>query len=33
MTALHLQVARLRSRFGLTEAQATALAALIWGAM
>lgn len=30
-TALQLQIARLR-RFGLTEAQAQALAALIWGA-
>jgi len=33
MTALQLQIARLRLRYGLTEAQAMALAGLIWGAM
>ena len=32
MTALQYQVARLRLRFGLTETQAQALAALVWGA-
>ena len=33
MTALHLQIARLRMIHGLTEAQAQALAALIWGVL
>lgn len=32
MTPLALQVLRLRLAFGMTEAQALALASLIWGA-
>lgn len=33
MTTLGLQIALMRLRFGLTEAQAQALAALIWRAV
>lgn len=33
MTALQIQIARLRLAHGLTEAQAQAIAALIWGAL
>ena len=33
MIALQLQIARLRMIHGLTEAQAQALASLIWGAL
>lgn len=32
MSALYLQVTRLRLHYGLTEAQAHAIAALVWGA-
>lgn len=33
MSALHLQIARLRMIHGMTEAQAQAVAALIWGVL